>query len=280
MVNERFMRTGPASGGRGHGRILEHVRRFSARSCPFIPRLALYRPGNAVSLQVFRQFESSGVFCSAARFSAPPDGMAEETHHKTARRRFKRLSRCYGRAMQTVEDETIAGLIARVALRDRAAFNALYQASAPKLFGVCRRILPASADAEDALQETYVKIWNKAGSFAPDGRSAFGWLISIARHQAIDMARRKRDLHAELDEAQDLADDAPDAEALLMTKADGEALDRCLAELDSRRAAALRFAYVEGWSYQDIAENYAIPLNTVRTWLRRGLLALRECMQR
>jgi RNA polymerase sigma-70 factor (ECF subfamily) len=174
----------------------------------------------------------------------------------------------------------LARLISRVALGDRAAFKALYQATAPKLFAACRRILPVGADAEDALQEAYVKIWNKAGSFAPDGRSAFGWLVSIARHQAIDMARRKRNLHVELDEAQDLADAAPNAETRLMTKADGEALERCLAELDSRRAAAVRFAYVEGWSYQDIAENYAIPLNTVRTWLRRGLLALRECMQR
>jgi RNA polymerase sigma-70 factor (ECF subfamily) len=178
----------------------------------------------------------------------------------------------------------IEALIARVALKDRAAFSALYHATAPKLFAACRRILPVGADAEDALQEAYVKIWNKAASFAPEGRSAFGWLMSIARHQAIDMARRKRNLHVELDDAQELADDAPTAETLLVAKADAEALSasltRCLAELDARRAEAVRFAYVEGWSYQQIADHCGLPLNTVRTWLRRGLLALRECMQR
>ncbi|NJR14137.1 MAG: sigma-70 family RNA polymerase sigma factor [Phyllobacteriaceae bacterium] len=143
-----------------------------------------------------------------------------------------------------------------------------------------RRILPIGADAEDALQEAYVKIWNKAGSFAPQGRSATGWLVSIARHQAIDIARRKRSGHVELDEAFELADDAPSADALLMAKGDAAALADCLAELDTRRAAAIRFAYIEGWTYQDIAEHAGLPLNTVRTWLRRGLLALRECMQR
>ncbi|MCU0832721.1 MAG: sigma-70 family RNA polymerase sigma factor [Rhizobiaceae bacterium] len=178
----------------------------------------------------------------------------------------------------------IETLIARVALKDRAAFSMLYQATAPKLFAACRRILPVGADAEDAMQEAYVKIWNKADRFAPEGRSAIGWLMSIARHQAIDMARRKRNQHVELDEAEELADDAPTAEHLLMAKAEGEALSgalaRCLAELDTRRADAVRFAYVEGWSYQQIADHSGLPLNTVRTWLRRGLLALRECMQR
>jgi RNA polymerase sigma-70 factor, ECF subfamily len=178
------------------------------------------------------------------------------------------------------DDDAIAALISRAALSDRAAFRALYAATSPKLFGICLRISSSRAEAEDALQEAYVKIWNKAGSFAPSGRSAFGWLATIARNQAIDMLRQKRGGHASIDEALDIADGAPGAEETLMAKADAEALRRCLAELDAKRAEAVRFAYVEGWSYQEIADHAGLPLNTVRTWLRRSLMALKECMRR
>jgi RNA polymerase sigma-70 factor, ECF subfamily len=182
--------------------------------------------------------------------------------------------------MSEPDAQQIERLIARVALGDRAAFSALYAVTSAKLFGVCLRITSNRAEAEDALQEAYVKIWNKAGTFAPSGRSAFGWLASIARNQAIDLVRQKRGGHVEIGEALEVADDAPSAETAMMAKDDAGALQRCLAELDARRAEALRFAYVEGWSYQEIATHADMPLNTVRTWLRRGLMALKECMQR
>jgi RNA polymerase sigma-70 factor (ECF subfamily) len=175
----------------------------------------------------------------------------------------------------------VASLIGRVALRDRAAFAALYSASAPKLFAVCLRILKDRADAEDALQEIFVKIWHRADRFAGNGADPQGWLCAIARNHAIDRLRARRPVADTIEDAGlELRDDSPDPEQLTVLKGEGRRIDRCMQELDPDRASAIRSAYVEGLSYQELADQFAVPLNTMRTWLRRSLLTLRECLDR
>lgn len=169
-------------------------------------------------------------------------------------------------------------LIARVALGDRQAFATLYSATSAKLFGVALRILGNRPEAEDVLQEVYVKIWNRAGTYAAGGRSPMGWLISIARNQAIDAIRQRRGGHVPVDEAFDLADDAPSAETRLTRADERAALDHCIETLEPERAEAVRKAYLDGWSYQELADRFDVPLNTMRTWLRRSLMKLKECL--
>jgi RNA polymerase sigma-70 factor, ECF subfamily len=176
--------------------------------------------------------------------------------------------------------DELSALISRVALADRAAFAALYRATSAKLFGICLRILGNRPEAEDALQEAYVKVWNRAATFAPGGMSPMGWMVSVARNQAIDVLRQRRGGHVDIEAAFDLADSAPDAEDTLAAKGDAAKLHACLDGLERKKADAVRLAYLEGWSYIEVAEKLDIPLNTVRTWLRRGLLALRECLGR
>jgi RNA polymerase sigma-70 factor, ECF subfamily len=182
-----------------------------------------------------------------------------------------------------VNPEQIERLIARVALGDRAAFNALYQATSSKLFGVTLRILNNRAEAEDALQEVYVKVWNRASSFAPNsghsGHSPMAWLVSIARNQSIDLIRQRRGSHVDIEEAFDLADSAPLPEAVTVQKSETREIARCLATLDADRANAVRGAYLDGHSYEELAEHYHVPLNTMRTWLRRSLMKLKECLE-
>lgn len=174
--------------------------------------------------------------------------------------------------------------LSRVALGDRAAFSALYQASSAKLFGLCLRILRDRALAEEALQEIYVKIWHKAGSFDAARGTATAWLVTVARNHAIDRLRQIR--AAEAREIGDGAavDSLPSADPgpaeQLACKQGRARIELCLDELDSARAEAVRLAYFEGHAYAELAARFAVPLNTMRTWLRRSLLTLRECLTR
>ncbi|CDN50062.1 sigma-70 family RNA polymerase sigma factor [Neorhizobium galegae] len=180
-----------------------------------------------------------------------------------------------------MQSNEIAALINRVAMGDRKAFASLYNATSPKLFSIYLRILKDRADAEEALQEIYVRVWQRSRTFAVDTGSPLAWLAAIARNHAIDILRARKPVAEDLDAAYDLADDGTlDPEQQVANADEGRRIDRCMQELDSAHARAVRRAYVEGLSYLELAEELKVPLNTVRTWLRRSLLKLRECMER
>lgn len=173
----------------------------------------------------------------------------------------------------------IERLIARTALGDRAAFAALYEATSAKLFGVTLRVLNNRGEAEETLQEVYIKIWHNAGRYRVNGLSPLTWLIAIARNAAIDRRRRKtREADGDLHEM--LADSAPGPESLVIEASENARLSACFEELEPDRAGAVRRAYLDGKSYAELAAQYGVPLNTMRTWLRRSLLKLRECLGR
>lgn len=180
-----------------------------------------------------------------------------------------------------MQTNDIADLINRVAIGDRAAFASLYQATNPRLFAICLRILRHRPDAEEALQEVYIKVWQRAKTFATGSGSPSTWLSAIARNHAIDVIRARKPVTNDIDEAYDLADETISTPEQHMVLADeGRRIDNCMRELDAIHAEAVRRAYVEGLSYLELADDLNVPLNTVRTWLRRSLLKLRECMQR
>jgi RNA polymerase sigma-70 factor (ECF subfamily) len=176
--------------------------------------------------------------------------------------------------------QDITRLIVRVSMKDRAAFDLLYRQTSAKLFGVCLRVLRDRAEAEEALQEVFLKIWTKADRFAVSELSPISWLVAVARNHAIDRVRARRAPVADLDAAADIADPAPGPEAMAAAAAEGVRIRECLEELDQDRAAAVRGAYLKGESYAELAERHGVPLNTMRTWLRRSLLKLRECLER
>ena len=186
--------------------------------------------------------------------------------------------------MRDIHDgDDISGLILRVSLRDRAAFDRLYQATGPKLFGTCLRILRNKAEAEEAVQEVFVKIWLKADRFSVTGQSPMAALrreVFDAADGEIDRLRMRRDVTGGIDDAAlDIRDPAPTPEARSIARAERRQLDGCLSQLDGDRAAAVKGAYLEGDSYADLALRHGVPLNTMRTWLRRSLLRLKECLE-
>lgn len=172
----------------------------------------------------------------------------------------------------------IADLISRCALRDRAAFRDLYDRTSAKLFGVVLRILRDRAEAEEAIQEVYVKIWQRADRYVLGQTSPISWLVAVARNHALDMVRARRPVSDDLDVAMDLPDDAPSPERQTEASEDSARIEHCLGTLESDRADAVRGAYLDGFSYEELAERHSVPLNTMRTWLRRSLLKLRECL--
>lgn len=176
--------------------------------------------------------------------------------------------------------DKLESLIANVALGDRRAFSALYDATSAKLFGVALRILNNRASAEDVLQETYMKVWRHADRYAANGMSPMTWLITIARNTAIDRLRRSREGDDVDSMADRLSDSGPTPEQAAIARSDAARIRQCLGELEPQKSAAVRWAYLDGMSYAELSKRLDVPLNTIRTWLRRSLLALQECMSR
>ena len=173
-------------------------------------------------------------------------------------------------------------MIARVALRDRSAFSTLYDATSAKLFGVCLRVLKNRSEAEDTLQEVFLRIWAKAGSYQVTGHSPMTWLITIARNGSIDRLRARRTPAQVqgIEAAEHLADGRPGPEAATIARSQRDQIRACLDSLEPDRAAAVRGAYLDGDSYQTLARRHDVPLNTMRTWLRRSLQKLKDCLSR
>jgi RNA polymerase sigma-70 factor (ECF subfamily) len=177
------------------------------------------------------------------------------------------------------KDDPVAALIARIGAGDRAALRALYAASAAKLHGVVLRMLGDRGEAAEALQDVYVRVWAQAARFDPARGQGMAWLIAIARNCAIDRLRARPDQPASGAVAAP-ADPARDAEAQAAERQARAWLAACLGGLPPERAAALRGAYLSGLGYRALAEYHAVSPGTMRAWLRRGLIALRECLER
>jgi RNA polymerase sigma-70 factor (ECF subfamily) len=172
----------------------------------------------------------------------------------------------------------IAGLIRRIVLRDRAAFRELYTLTSAKLFGVTLRILKDRAEAEEALQDVYVKIWQRADRYVEGGYSPISWLVAIARNHSLDVLRARRPATDDIEAALGIADAGPDPEQATAARGERDRIDRCLGELEAERADCVRSAYLDGYTYDELAARHNVPLNTMRTWLRRSLIKLRECL--
>ena len=163
---------------------------------------------------------------------------------------------------------------------DRAAFEAVYRATSAKLFGVCLRIFPDRTEAEEALQDAYLTIWNKAASFESGRASPISWLVTVTRNRAIDRLRAKGKAGlASLDEASEVADPSPLAEAELIASSEDKVLHGCIQGLEARDAHFIRSAFIGGATYADLATREGEPLGTVKSRIRRALIKLRACME-
>ncbi|MGK7869598.1 sigma-70 family RNA polymerase sigma factor [Falsiroseomonas sp. E2-1-a20] len=172
----------------------------------------------------------------------------------------------------------LSPLLAAVAGGDRTALRAVYERQSVRLFGVANAILRDREAAADALHDAFLRIANKCGQFDPARGTAEAWLGGIVRHAALDLARaRGREIPTD-DPA--LGDQPVEADALdrVAADAEGRRLRQCLATLEERNRRGIVLAFVHGLSHAQIAARLDLPLGTVKAWIRRGLLRLRECL--
>ena len=174
----------------------------------------------------------------------------------------------------------LADALVRAGRGERSAFEQVYRATSAKLFGVCLRIFSDRNEAEEALQDAYLTIWNKAASFEAGRASPISWLVAVTRNRAIDRLRARGKVGlASLDEAAEIADPAPLADARLQADGEDRVLKGCIEDLERRDAHFIRCAFMGGATYAELAEREGEPLGTVKSRIRRALLKLRACME-
>jgi RNA polymerase sigma-70 factor (ECF subfamily) len=177
------------------------------------------------------------------------------------------------------EQDDLPVLLRRVAYRDRAAFLQLYRRVAAKLYGVALRILGRRELADEAVQEAFLRIWQNAASFDPQQASPIAWMAAIARHQAIDLKRRRAErisaASVDLDDvgvelkAGGYRSDLPDVRGRLR---------ECLERLPAERRSMVVEAYCAGLTREELSQRFARPVNTIKTQLRRSLADLKRCL--
>jgi RNA polymerase sigma-70 factor (ECF subfamily) len=188
--------------------------------------------------------------------------------------------------LSDTDPQQLQSLLAAVARRDAAAFRALYDATSPKLFGFALRILNRKELAEEVLQESFVSVWNNAGSYQAGLAAPMTWMTTIVRNRAYDLLRRV-EATVEIDadtfdknvmEALESSDPSP-FDALSMD-AEARALAQCFSRLEGLHRQAIALAFYHDLSHSEVAERMKLPLGTVKTWVRRGLERLRTCLTR
>lgn len=176
--------------------------------------------------------------------------------------------------------------LAAVARKDTTAFRSLYDATSAKLFAFALRILVKRELAEEVLQESFVNIWNSASSYQPGLAAPMTWMTTIVRNKAFDLLRRVEDaveidadtFDKEVMEALESTNPTP-IEALQMS-GDAKALASCLSRLEGLHRQAIALAFYHDLSHSEVAEQMRLPIGTVKTWIRRGLERLRQCLSR
>ncbi len=180
--------------------------------------------------------------------------------------------------MMKLSTVTCSELLQQIAEGDRRAFRDLYGQVGPKLFAVCLRMMKTRAEAEDVLQDAFVKIWERSWQFDPAKGDGLAWAATVTRHTALDRLRSRTRTYVSIDE-----DVTAEIDAAVSTEVSdhiGEfgALDRCLGVLREDFRKAVVMSYVNGLTHEELARSMGKPLGTVKSWVNRGLAELRECM--
>jgi RNA polymerase sigma-70 factor (ECF subfamily) len=182
----------------------------------------------------------------------------------------------------TSADE-LESLLAKIALKDQAALQQLYKLVAGRLNGVAMKILNDTDLSNDVLQETFLQIWNNAGEYRRHLSEPMTWMTSLLRYRTLDKLKaetrekKRRDQH---EEVQSLFDENGESSPLtqMLRKNSDNQLDICLQSLEALNRNAILMAYYYGYNREDIAIHLEQPVNTIKSWLKRGLTRLAECL--
>lgn len=178
------------------------------------------------------------------------------------------------------EQEELARLLQATARGDRQAFARLYELTAPKLLGAGVYMLKRRELAEDVLQDLFVKVWHRASEYHAERGGVLTWLYSVQRYLALDKLRAQRPTQ-ELDEdmSDTLAFEGPDPATMAMSNEMAARVHKCLDTLSAEQRRSVTLAFFEGLTHAELTQKLQIPLGTVKSWIRRGLISLQKCLE-
>jgi RNA polymerase sigma-70 factor (ECF subfamily) len=182
---------------------------------------------------------------------------------------------------QVEKNARLMALLARTALADQRAFAELYRLTSAHLYGVALRILRESGAAEEVLQESFVSVWNHAGSYVSSRSQPLTWLTSIVRNRCLDHLRRREVETIAIDDEEHgmtIADEGPSPLEMLLSGADARAVRNCVEALETGQKQAVALAFYRGLTHSQLARHLKQPLGTVKSWVRRALERLKACL--
>ena len=182
---------------------------------------------------------------------------------------------------QTENDQDdLMRLLVAVSREDRDAFQQLYQRVSARMFGMCLKLAGQRDLAEDALQEAFLQIWHRAREYHTDRGMPLGWMMSIARYRTLDMMRARKIRRNGGEEHLEYAEDGREGPLDESLRSAGEAqLSGCLNELSEVQRDSILLSYYKGLTHDELAHVLSTPLGTVKSWVRRGLMALKRCLE-
>jgi len=170
-------------------------------------------------------------------------------------------------------------LLRAAANGDKSAFRAIFDMTSAKLFGVAVRILKRHDLAEDVMQDAFLKIWDAAPRYRPELGSPISWMVAITRNRAIDVLRKRTEVALDDEQGKgERADDAPDPFEMTAQSRDLKALLQCMEKLGAKQKQCLLMAYYYGYTHEEISQRMATPVGTIKSWIRRGLIQLKGCL--
>lgn len=187
---------------------------------------------------------------------------------------FSRAAASFPLAETDLLEAQLAAALARCAAGDRTALRVIYDAEAPRMIGVAMRILRRRDLAEEAAHDAFMRIWRGARGFDPAQGSARSWIFAVVRNRALTILRAET--RFESDDGVELPEQ--DFGGAVERLPENSALRRCLDALDAKHRDAVVYSYVFGLSHGELAGKLSVPLGTAKSWTRRGLMSLQECM--
>jgi RNA polymerase sigma-70 factor (ECF subfamily) len=174
----------------------------------------------------------------------------------------------------------LEALLGRVATGDKVAFEQLYDEVAGAVYGLAVRVIRDPAQAEEVAQEVLVEVWRKAATYDASRGGALAWIMTLAHRRAVDRVRSEQ-ASAEREDRAGRREPpvAPDGVAeLVMDRLDRQRVRDCLGNLTQPQRESITLAYYDGYTYREVATRIGLPLGTVKTRMRDGLIRLRDCL--
>ncbi len=184
-------------------------------------------------------------------------------------------------ALEDSGQDELMGLLSAVAHQDRQAFQQLYQQVAGRMFGLCQKLAGQQELAEEALQDAFIRIWHHAGEYHSDRGTPLSWMMTIARYRTLDLMRARKVRQGVGEEALENLEDGRAGPLDASMQMDGSAaLTGCLDELSPSQRDTILLSYYKGFTHEELSAALSTPIGTVKSWIRRGLLALKRCLER